>query len=269
MLTVIIAAAVLQAHLGYCQNVNQDDSDMYMEENRPLADYTQDYQPQANFYPSFPPYENPPSGHSRPFYQQQEGAYSHRPQGSYQQRFDYDTAKYTGYKDEPSESSSENLDILGSGNFGVIKGGTFYPGNEAAESSNYEEEYSPYYQNGHGRPSSFYYNQNPRPYQHEQFANFRDFADINTPSYSQYIVVYANKNGTSETPTPKKRPNNIFESLAQLDMSDENEETTTVQPKKLSKFKRKLALLLKEKKVKTKTEGKSQGDNAEPLLALS
>lgn len=238
-----------------------------MEENRPQADYTQDYQPQANFYPSFPSYENPPSGHSRPFYQQQEGAYSHRPQGSYQQRFDYDTAKYTGYKDTPRET--ENLDLLGSGNFGVIKGGTFYQGNEEAQSSNYEEEYSPYYQNGHGRPSNSYYNQNPRPYQHEQFANFRDFADINTPSYSQYIVVYANKNDTKDA-APKRRPNNIFESLTQLDMTtDENDATTVLPPKKLSKFKRKLALLPKEKKIRVKTAVKEQIDNSEPLLALS
>ncbi|XP_044761606.1 uncharacterized protein LOC123318895 [Coccinella septempunctata] len=270
ILTTAVLAIVLLEHLGYCHNVKDDDSDMYMEENRPLSDYAQDYQPQANFYPSFPSYQNPPSGHSRPFYQQQEGAYSHRPQGSYQQRFDYDTAKYTGYKDTPRDTSSENLDVLGSGNFGVIKGGTFYQGSEGGDSSNYDDEYSSYYQNGHGRPSSFYYNQNPRPYQHEQFANFRDFADINTPSYSQYIVVYANKNGTTQDTAPvvaKKRPNNIFESLAQLD--DQDDPTTTNPPKKLSKFKRKLALLPREKKVRAKTEGKGQADNAEPLLALS
>ncbi|KAL3278832.1 hypothetical protein HHI36_016352 [Cryptolaemus montrouzieri] len=253
-----------------------DDSDMYMEQDGPAKRQVADNQPQENrdlFYPSFHPFQTQPSGHSRPFYPQQEGAYSHRPQGAYEQRFDYDTAKYVGYKDRENQAASENVGVLGSGNFGVIKGGTFYHENEAAESSNFEDDYSPYYGNGHGRPS-FYYNQNPRPYQHEQFANFRDFADINTPSYSQYIVVYANKNGTTEEPpVVKRRPNNIFESLAQLELTSDDNVVTEVVPKKMSKSKRKLALVPKEKKVRIKKtdilKRKAQNDASEPLLALS
>lgn len=77
----------------------------------------------------------------------------------------------------------------------------------------------------------------------QQFENFRDFADINSPSerqYSQYVVVYTNKNGTRTTITPNKdieakeptldetqhvridakRPKNILESLALLDRAE-------------------------------------------------
>ncbi|KAK9885060.1 hypothetical protein WA026_009283 [Henosepilachna vigintioctopunctata] len=258
---------------------NTDVYTKYLEDEVPPRSHLGDSQPQENreiFYPSFPSYQNQPSGHSRPFYGRQETAYSQRPQPAFEQRFDYDSAKYAGYKDVPREEASEQLSVLGSGNFGVIKGGTFYQQKEASENSNFDDEFDSFYQNGHGRPS-YYYNPNPRPYQHEQFANFRDFADINTPSYSEYIVVYANKNDTSDTPLPKlpkKRPNNIFDSLAQLDLlPDENNEKTTVPPKKLSISKRKLGLLPREKKTTLKKteiiKQKAQNEAAEPLLALS
>lgn len=106
-------------------------------------------------------------------------------------------------------------------------------------------------------------NTNPRPYQHEQFANFKDFADINTPSYSHYVLVYVNKNGSTVEETPSKAPKNIMERLAQLDLEKKE--------KKISASKRKLALLPPEKKVKSKsvTEKSKLDSDYEPLLALS
>lgn len=239
---------------------------------------------QSNFYPSFPPFQNQPLGHSRPFFfNQPETAYSQRAQSPYNQHVAYESPRYSGYKDDSfsSSTSSDSLGLLGSGNFGVIRGGTFYNDNEG-QTSSYTDDYNSYLHNGHGRPS-FYFggnknNNNPRPYQHEQFANFRDFADINTPTdrqYSHYVIVYVNKNGTKQQVMESvRKPKNIIESLALLDETDETTTVSTtaeqVPEKKLSKSKRKLAKLLPEKKYNVKKSNKKiLRDLHEPLLALS
>lgn len=86
--------------------------------------------------------------------------------------------------------------LLGSGNFGVIRGGTFYPAESEEEDYRYGSGFGA---NGHGRPS---YRANPRPHQHQDFfANFRDFAEINVPAlsaYSQLYLVLAAPNRTQQ-----------------------------------------------------------------------
>ncbi|CAH1119015.1 unnamed protein product [Phaedon cochleariae] len=255
------------------------DDDMYMtaseRDGRAILGYRENNEGSENsFYPSFSPYDNQPLGHSRPFYynNQQEAAYSHRTANPYQNSFD-SAERYSGYKDNHTPQKPDHLGILGSGNFGVIPGGTFYNDNDGDQSSNYEN-YDSYLHNGHGRPS-FYYNggSNGKSYPHEQFSNFKDFADINTPTdrqYSHYVVVYVpNKNETKEEGNSviKALPKNIMESLTMLDM----EHTTTkeiVPLKKLSKFKRKFAQLLPEKKHFEK-KIRVDNDSEEPLIALS
>lgn len=236
------------------------------------------------FFPSFSPWNSEPLGHSRPFYYQQEGAYSQRPSAF--QNLDFDIPKYKSYKSDAfksrassaaSSESSETHGLLGSGNFGVISGGTFYNDNDKEAASTYTEGDDFFYQNGHGRPS-FYYGGggNPKPRKQEQFANFRDFADINQPSspaYSQFVVVYTNQNGTKEA-VLKPKPKNIIESLALLDLEAPSTTTSTETPptKKLSKSKRKLAMLLPEKKWTRKTNKRKQElakELNEPMLALS
>ncbi|RZC35548.1 hypothetical protein BDFB_009511 [Asbolus verrucosus] len=261
------------------QQQPDDDSDMYLEpdhEESRVRESSDRETSQQTFYPSFSPFQNPPLGHSRPFLYQQEGAYSQRPHAGYQhQQLSYDSPRYSGYKDAGfrSAANAESRGLLGSGNFGVLRGGTFYDKN--AEASNYDRDYSSFFRNGHGRPS-FYLGgvPNPKPYQHEQFENFRDFADINTPSnsaYSQFVVVYVNKNATKHQEKDdelKKRPKNIIESLALLDL-----ENGEVPQKKMSKSKAKLAKLLPEKKYKFKkshiSSTKAPRELHEPLLALS
>lgn len=241
------------------------------------------------FYPSFLNYNNQPLGHSRPFYYpQQEAAYSQRPGSAYrQQQLSYDNnIKYNNnpfrrenYQTAAAENSAA---LLGSGNFGVIRGGTFYNENdEKNDFSGRYNNYSPFFHNnGHGRPSFYFGATNPRPTQHEQFANFRDFADINTPNpaYSEYVVVYINKNGSAVEEFPKKiaAPKNIIERLAMLDLESKKTDQEDVPPKKLSLSKRKLALLTPEKKYKAKkstttttTLAPTSSDLYEPLLALS
>lgn len=137
--------------------------------------------------------------------------------------------------------------------------------------------FNPYYSNnGHGRP----YVANPRPQKYNNgdfFANFRDFADINTPtkaSFSEYVIVYVNKNGSKidNVPGETTRPKNIIEQLSLLD-KEENPIENEIPQKKLSSHKRKLSLLHQEKLNKQKKsyfkKKDSPKDLVEPLLALS
>ncbi|XP_055709065.1 uncharacterized protein LOC129805281 isoform X3 [Phlebotomus papatasi] len=156
-----------------------------------------------NYFQSYFRNTVPPLGHSRPYF----SAGHHRGEGSSGSRFS-------------SLRSVGNFDqsILGSGDFGVIRGGTFYGENDPPfrDSGDY---YNYFHKNGHQRPHAATYVQR-YTYPEEQFANFRDFADINSPSdsaYSQFVVVYANKNSTEAHPNPK----NIFEQLELLDKAEE------------------------------------------------
>lgn len=255
------------------EHLPEDDSDMLMEPDEfhgqavlqqryfPSTEYQQEFIPaehtvqphivpgdaqtQAaqNFLPSL--FRNsPPLGHSRPYYQAPEQQNTH--------------SRFT------SGRSIQDQSILGSGDFGVIRGGTFYQANDpparsvhALDSNDYLSFFN---NNGHGRPHTAPYTKNL--YSDDQFANFRDFADINTPTdpaYSQFVVVYANKNSTAPHPNPK----NIFEQLQLLDRDGEHKKNS------ISKFKKKLANTKLEKKYKKKLGPKEKMGDFEPLLALS
>lgn len=210
-----------------------------------------------------------------------EGAYSQRP-NSYRSLLNYplfgNYRNFEGFGKQSTPAAAPLVDasssVLGSGNFGIIKGGTFFAQND-------EDDYSDgfnFYNNGHGRPSiGVGYIANPRPnYNQDQFANFRDFADINAPSnsaYSHFVVVYANKNATMDEISEETRrvvsdPKNIIETLERLD------KTTT--PPKISKSKAKLQAT-KQKMLNKKEQWKKKNpkhhsqkhDPEEPLLALS
>ncbi|XP_055370757.1 uncharacterized protein LOC129605185 [Condylostylus longicornis] len=270
-----------------------DDSDMLMEpdeiahvsvirsESRQVypssTEYTDDVTSQypadshsqaaQSYYPSFYREQNnsPPHGHSRPFTNSDNsgsGKFSVTPRG-------FDPA------------------ILGSGDFGVIRGGTFYPEDEIPYHANDEaNEYNQFYadssnNNGHGRPQSDEYVQK-YTYPEEQFANFRDFADINTSSdyaSSHFVVVYAAKTPSSSPSTSPlestsssssshhSNPKNIFEQLELLDKEKAEEEELQKKKNRLSKHKTKLANTKLEKKYKKKLGPKDL--DYEPLLALS
>lgn len=211
-----------------------------------------------NYYPYYR--ETPALGHSRPYYPVQQQVQANQQQ--YQQQNIYTSSRAVA-----------DQSILGSGDFGVIRGGTFYQDNDprfggSAESNN---DYYHLYNNGHGRPHADPYTQK-NYYQSDQFANFRDFAEINAPgeaAYSHFVVVYQNKNGTTKHPNPK----NIFEQLQLIDKEAEIEEESTTkeiptEDKKIksSKSKEKLGLTKTGKKYKKQLGPK---DFEEPLLALS
>lgn len=184
---------------------------------------------EQNFYPFFR--ESQPLGHSRPYYPTQEPP-----------------TRYTNaYRTHDA--------LLGSGDFGVLRGGTFYQDTDPPIKGP-GDDYFNYYNNGHGRPQTAPLVRK-LTYPEEQFANFKDFADINTPNdaaFSHFVVVYANKNAT--VPVEHPSPKNIFEQLQMLD-----------EEKKASKFKSKLSKTKLEKKYKKKLGPKNA--DYEPLLAVS
>ena len=202
--------------------------------------------PTQNIFPSsFFRNVAPPLGHSRPYVHSQESG------GRY------------------GSGRSFDQSILGSGDFGVIRGGTFYQDDDPPVRSSYEsDEFLNYFNsnNGHGgRPHTSFIPKTFFP--DEQFSNFRDFADINTPTdpaYSQFVVVYANKNSTESHPNPK----NIIEQLQLLD-KETTAEQRTEKKNSISKFKKKLANTKLEKKYKKKIGAKDNTADFEPLLALS
>jgi hypothetical protein len=177
--------------------------------------------------------------------------------------------------------------ILGSGDFSVVRGGTFYPEGERSFRVKGDDDFVATFLNGHGRPSAQastaprkepYYPENP-------FENFKDFADINAgadPAFSHFVVVYANKNSTKPHPKPAS-PKNIFEQLQLLDLEKEKEKQEEISEDKklmkLSKFKSKLAKTKKvvkkyKKKLGPKIDSQSSSsasspDYTDPLLALS
>lgn len=211
-----------------------------------------------NFFPSFAELF---ANHRLPFTEQQR----YRP-NRFLGYFQRDRANY-----QAAASATKDHSLLGSGNFGVIRGGTYYPEDKEHDEYSVDESlYNPYY---HSRGRAHYY-RNPKPQPPSRggdfFANFRDFADITAPpksSFSHLSVVYANKNGSSTGRVTE--PRNIIETLRMLEEEEQSdaEETTTMEipRKKQSKGKRKLM------KMKQYEEDKARRSrmSVEPLLALS
>lgn len=198
---------------------------------------------------------------------------NHRlPAEEQQQQQHYRPNRFLGYFQRErggygAETSDQPHPLLGSGNFGVIRGGTYYSDEKDKDEYTVGETlYNPYF---HGlnnqRKENYYRNPKPQPVRGgDFFANFRDFADITAPpksSFSHLSIVYANKNGTRGRIT---EPRNIIETLKMLE--EETEAATTEIPqKKLSNGKRKLMKLKKYQDDKTRKSRMT----TEPLLALS
>lgn len=163
--------------------------------------------------------------------------------------------------------SSFDESILGSGDFTVLRGGTFYPEGEVALQKPFRDYF--------GSGSSFYDSKNSgRPfalplesshYSDDPFADFKDFADIAglDTDFSQTI----------ETFKEKHEPKNILEQLQQIDEEKSRErahlaaESTAlaINAKKLSKIKAKLLLAQQTKEPKKKEFIKT----FDPLIAES
>jgi len=216
-----------------------------------------------NFFPSFAELF---ANHRLPFAEQQQQQQQRYRPNRFLGYFQRDRANYQ------TAAATKEHSLLGSGNFGVIRGGTYYPEDKERDEYSIDESlYSPYYQS-RGR-AHYYRNPKPQPVRGgDLFANFRDFADITAPpksSFSHLSVVYANKNGSSTGRVTE--PRNIIETLRMLEEEEEErsnaEETVTTEipRKKQSKGKRKLM------KMKQYEDDKARRSrmSVEPLLALS
>ena len=258
----IVAVRPVQTSI---QVTSSESSESVKTEDKPEAEEKSLETDSQNFFPSFAELFG---NHRLPFTEHQHQQQRYRP------------SRFLGYfqRDRPyavAASSNKEPALLGSGNFGVIPGGTYYP--EDKENDEYsidETAYSPFYHGaGRGR-SNYYKNPKPQPVRGgDFFANFRDFADITAPpksSFSHLSVVYAAKNGSSAGRAPEQ-PRNIIETLRMLEEEEESgtaavSTTTTEMPqKKLSQGKRKL---MKMKKYHEDKARKSRM-TVEPLLALS
>ncbi|KOC70509.1 hypothetical protein WH47_00654 [Habropoda laboriosa] len=214
-----------------------------------------------NFFPSFAELF---ANHRLPFTEQQR----YRPN-----RFlGYFQRDRNGYQTAAANTKDVHHPLLGSGNFGVIRGGTYYPEDKETDEYSMDDSlYNPYYHGGNRGRANYFRNPKPQPIRGgDFFANFRDFADITAPpksSFSHLSVVYANKNGS--TTGRITEPRNIIETLRMLEqeeqMSSEIVTTTEVPRKKQSNGKRKLI------KMKEYEEDKARRSRmtVEPLLALS
>lgn len=243
---------------------------------------------EQNYFPSF--FRNPTpqpqqNSHSRPYKNVQSNTNAASIAGRY------------------SAGRAQNFDqsILGSGDFAVIRGGTFYPEGEDRNAYRFkdsDEFFSGggFFKNGHGRPNAQTLKAKKPYFPEDPFEHFTDFADINAGSdaaFSNVMVIYANKNSTKPH---HASPKNIFEQLQLLDLEKDQEsksETITKQKlnssnkdegdedvkdkklAKLSKFKTKLVKSKVVKKYKKKLGPKQvQNDPAsldytDPLLATS
>ncbi|XP_057336188.1 uncharacterized protein LOC130674789 [Microplitis mediator] len=227
-------------------------------------------QESQNFFPSFAEL----FANHRLTYNEQQQQQRYRPNRflGYFQR-----DRNNAYQTSASTSKDTQHPLLGSGNFGVIRGGTYYPEEKENDEYNVDESlYNPYYSSSsaaRGRSTNYYRNPKPQPVRAgDFFSNFRDFADITAPpksSFSHLSVVYANRNGTkSSRAEGTTEPRNIIETLKMLEednIEDDNMTTIEAPMKKLSQGKRKL---LKMKKYH-ESKARKFRMTVEPLLALS
>lgn len=169
--------------------------------------------------------------------------------------------------------------ILGSGDFAVLSGGTFYPEGQRPSYDYFSSgsSSSGSFQDAHnnGRPFALPLESSPNP--DDPFADFKDFADITAGidfDFSHHEAVYATTNGTKV----KHEPRNILEQLQMIDEENrERAEVSTSKPikvTKLSKFKRKLQSAKitkapKTKETKLKKISTSSSDYIDPLEAES
>lgn len=177
-----------------------------------------------------------------------------------------------------SRGNGFDQSILGSGDFTVMRGGTFYPEEEDKRyQAKSDEQVGTYY--GDKPVAEALTGKKELYYPEDPFENFKDFADMtagNDPAFSHFVVIYANKNATKPHPSHPS-PKNIFEQLEMIDNEKLKEESTEKSDEKklmkLSKYKNKLSKtkIVKKykKKLGPKVEQPSSPDYTDPLLAMS
>ncbi|KAL4090067.1 hypothetical protein QTP88_024969 [Uroleucon formosanum] len=199
--TRIIKESHMNARL---KRVSPENTAVYGSRTQDRRDSSPDSQ---QFLPAFGPLFGNLGHHSRPPRLYQEADY---------------LPELTPYLQTAAASNQENA-MLGSGNFGVIPGGTYYAAGETASVSD------PYLYDGnsHGRPHRFSGNPRPSAFRDPDdfFAGFRDFADITAPtksSFSQYHMVYA---PMEELPSSEEKVKSKKKRKLNKHLDNENDKT--------------------------------------------
>lgn len=287
---------------------NQDDGTWMESRIVPLRQYSQ-YSQTGGFQPMINPYfntniepqiaqrsdrRNPEVAEQKffpSFFRNPTSLASNSHSRQYKSSLPSNAASIAGRYSNSGRSQNFDQSILGSGDFAVIRGGTFYPDNENENLRNTyrykdsDEFFGGFFNNGHGRPKAQPLKIKKQPYYPDDpFEHFTDFADINTgneAAFSHYKVIYANKNSTVAHSHPS--PKNIFEQLQLIDIENKKEHDNGFKSEleesddksliKMSKFKTKLAKTKVVKKYKKKMQGPKfkdpTTDYIDPLLALS
>ncbi|XP_040174900.1 uncharacterized protein LOC120906857 [Anopheles arabiensis] len=220
--------------------------------SQPQADVEHLNPAAQKIYPTF--FRNiPPLGHSRPYYQSTEAAIEQR----------FNKLRSGGVAAAPVPLPEVVASpLLGSGDFSIIKGGTFYYDTDVPGKGFVDEYYGLGYSgnNGHGRPQLAYLVQKPQ--KEEQFSNFRDFADINIsndPAYSHHAPLYMGMDGrgklaipppssvapatvpesSTADPAVKREPDNILDELRSLDAAPDSKGRLRSKAKKETLLERK------------------------------
>ncbi|CRK91217.1 CLUMA_CG004901, isoform A [Clunio marinus] len=250
-------------------SIDRSDQTQHGEASHSSFDAQNPAPAEQNFFPLF--FRNSPAGSS--------------PVRNYQTQ---NSAASIAGRYSAGRASNFDQSILGSGDFSVVRGGTFFPEGERSFRLKGDNDFYASFLNGHGRPNAQQLTSSKKEayYPQDPFKNFKDFAEINggsDPAFSHFIVVYANKNSSQSHPSHPS-PKNIFEQLQLLDLEKEKEkenessDLTDVDQgenekklMKLSKFKSKLSKTKVVKKYKKKLGPKytTSSDYTDPLLALS
>jgi len=123
-----------------------------------------------------------------------------------------------------SHERYQDSNQLGSGNFAVVRGGTYYADNDdiyhghgGYHNPGDDDDYYHPYSNGHSQPHGYRGGNrgNTNNGGGDFFANFRDFADISPPSraYSHHHQALASEESPQLLTSASRQPKNILEKL--------------------------------------------------------
>uniref|UniRef100_A0AAG5DIS3 Secreted protein n=1 Tax=Anopheles atroparvus TaxID=41427 RepID=A0AAG5DIS3_ANOAO len=250
----VLELAGLRADIAATSSSGRGSGRPDVDEHHPAA---------QKIYPTF--FRNiPPLGHSRPYYQSTEAAIEQR----------YNKLR------APALPEVATSPLLGSGDFGVIKGGTFYYDTDAPSKGFADDFYGLGYNgnNGHGRPQLAFLVQKPHQ-KEEQFSNFRDFADINIsndPAYSHHAPLYVPADAQDSTGSTRSgarhEPENILDELRSLDRETTTTAASTTSARSTQgkgRGKAKKSTLVERKKRPKSVAGAAKPDAADDYMLAS
>lgn len=175
--------------------------------------------------------------------------------------------RFSSSQSTTTRRPSFDQNILGSGDYTIIRGGSFYSDGDARPSRHHQQSFFSS-SSGEVRPYALPLASTQPHIPDDPFASFRDFADITGTANEEEESEFSHKIQTFTKPTENHHhePNNILEELQAID--DEKEREHEQEIKKMSKFKSKLSSTLKTKSKKI-SSSLDTTTTTDPLVAES